>query len=71
MGFWSALEFLTIIPSPVRSKPGLGQGEIGRSLVYFPLVGLLLGLILLGLDFLLRLFFYIGHKYAFLILFYG
>lgn len=55
MGFWSALEFLTIIPSPVRSKPGTGQVETGRSLVYFPLVGLLLGLILLGLDFILRL----------------
>ncbi|MDO8637884.1 MAG: adenosylcobinamide-GDP ribazoletransferase [Dehalococcoidia bacterium] len=55
MGFWSALEFLTIIPSPRHDRSGSGQVEIGRSLVYFPLVGLLLGLILLGLDFVLRL----------------
>lgn len=53
MGFWAALEFLTIIPS-LRRKVS-GQVEIGRSLVYFPLVGLLLGLIILGLDFVLRL----------------
>ena len=53
MGFWLALEFLTIIPSPRRNVSE--HVEIGRSLVYFPLVGLLLGLLLFGLDFLLRL----------------
>ncbi len=55
MGFWSALEFLTIIPSPRHDRSESGQVEIGRSLVYFPLVGLSLGLMLLGLDFVLRL----------------
>ena len=48
MGFFTALRFLTIIPLP--SRWGAGAEEAGRSLRYFPLVGLLLGLILIGLD---------------------
>lgn len=55
MGFWAALEFLTVIPSPFRQK-AVGEG-MERSLSYFPLVGALLGGILLGLDWLLRLVF--------------
>jgi adenosylcobinamide-GDP ribazoletransferase len=52
MGFYFALRFLTALPlAHVEVKPG----EIGRSAVYFPLVGLLLGLVLAGLDVLLRL----------------
>lgn len=47
MGFFVALRFLTILPFPYRGdKPA----ELGRSVAYFPAVGLLLGLILAGLD---------------------
>ena len=53
MRFWAALEFLTIIPSPIRRE--FKEGEIGSSSGYFPLVGLGLGLILFGLDRLLGL----------------
>ena len=47
----AAIEFLT----PVRAHPGgpLPDAAIGSSSAYFPLVGLLLGLALLGLDRLL------------------
>ena len=48
MGFFTSLKFLTILPLPVRREAA--PGEIGRSVVYFPVVGLLLGLILVGLD---------------------
>ena len=48
MSFFTALRFLTVIPLPSRlqAKPA----EVGRSLGYFPLVGLLLGLLIMGLD---------------------
>ncbi len=52
-GFWSALRFLTILPAPARRETD--EVVIGQSLIYFPLVGLLLGAILLGLHFLLSL----------------
>ena len=49
MGFWAALQFLTIFPTPLRHD---ADSKIyGQSLAYFPLVGLLLGVILLGLHF--------------------
>ncbi|MEE8174739.1 MAG: adenosylcobinamide-GDP ribazoletransferase [Dehalococcoidia bacterium] len=48
MGFITALRFLTVIPLPPGRKAS--PQEVGRSLSYFPLVGLLLGLILAGLD---------------------
>ena len=48
MSFLSALRFLTVIPLPLGCKAS--PEEVGRSLGYFPLVGLLLGLILVGLD---------------------
>ncbi|WP_354671165.1 adenosylcobinamide-GDP ribazoletransferase [Thiohalobacter sp. IOR34] len=46
-GFWIALQFLTRLPVPALGQ--LGREDIARSLVCYPLVGLLLGLILWGL----------------------
>jgi adenosylcobinamide-GDP ribazoletransferase len=54
VGFWTALQFLTILPSPRRRE--ITAENFGQSLAYFPLVGLLLGVILLGLNFGLALF---------------
>ncbi|WP_263146501.1 adenosylcobinamide-GDP ribazoletransferase [Pseudomonas sp. RIT-PI-AD] len=49
--FWIALQFLTRLP--VR-LPGLPEpAQVGRSLLWYPLVGLLLGLCLLGGEALL------------------
>ena len=48
MGFFTSLRFLTIIPWPWRREAS--PEEIGRSVVYFPLVGLFLGLVLVGCD---------------------
>ncbi|MBI2854010.1 MAG: adenosylcobinamide-GDP ribazoletransferase [Chloroflexi bacterium] len=48
LGFWAALQFLTILPSPVRRA--YSTRDIGNSLIYFPIVGLLLGLFLWGLS---------------------
>lgn len=45
MKFWAAWQFLTIFPGP---RPR--AEELSRSSGYFPLVGLILGLILAGLD---------------------
>lgn len=47
MGFWAALQFLTIFPTPLRHE--VTTETSGQSLPYFPLVGLILGAILLGL----------------------
>lgn len=52
IGFLAALQFLTIIPL----RRVVTQEEIGRSLVYFPVVGLGIGAILFGLDRLFMLF---------------
>jgi adenosylcobinamide-GDP ribazoletransferase len=49
LGFWSALQFLTIFPTPLRHK--VTDKTSGQSLTYFPLVGLILGAILLGLHY--------------------
>jgi adenosylcobinamide-GDP ribazoletransferase len=51
MGLLAALRFLTIIPLPGRRQSS--PKEIGRSIVYFPLVGAIIGLILAGLNWLL------------------
>lgn len=51
MGFLAALRFLTIIPLPGRRETS--PEELGRSIVYFPLVGVVIGLILAGLNWLL------------------
>ena len=48
MGFFAALRFLTVIPLPSRRQAV--PEKVGRSLGYFPLVGLLLGLLIMGLD---------------------
>lgn len=45
MGFFTALRFLTVLPLGRQTRSEV----VGRSLVYFPLVGLLLGLLLAGL----------------------
>jgi len=51
--FLTALGFLTIIPSPRRREVSLE--EVGRSTGYFPVVGIIIGLILAGLNWLLGL----------------
>ncbi|MBL7208901.1 MAG: adenosylcobinamide-GDP ribazoletransferase, partial [Dehalococcoidia bacterium] len=53
MGFWATLQFLTIFPTPLRHEVDIKA--CGRSITYFPLVGLLLGAILLGLHYGLAL----------------
>lgn len=50
--FLLALQFLTTIPIPSGSVPT--EPERGRSLLYYPLVGLVLGLLLEALHFALR-----------------
>ena len=47
MGFWAALQFLTIFPTPLHHEAD--TKAFGQSLTYFPLVGLILGAILFGL----------------------
>lgn len=47
-----AIQFLTQIP--VRLRQPYSEREIGASLLYYPLVGLLLGALLAGLDSLLH-----------------
>lgn len=53
MSFWAALQFLTIFPTPIRHK--VTAKTSGKSLTYFPLIGLILGAILLGLNYVLVL----------------
>jgi adenosylcobinamide-GDP ribazoletransferase len=53
LGFWAALQFLTIFPTPLRHE--VTAKTSGQSLTYFPLVGLILGAILLGLHYGLTL----------------
>lgn len=48
VAFLAALQFLTIAPALVR-RPFTGP-ELGRAVAFFPLVGLLLGAALLGID---------------------
>ena len=54
MSFLAALQFLTIIPLPGRRE--VSPEELGRSAVYFPLIGLIIGLLLAGWHWLLGLF---------------
>ena len=53
MRFLAALRFLTIIPSPWRRE--VNPEELGCSIGYFPVVGIIIGLILAGLNWLLGL----------------
>jgi adenosylcobinamide-GDP ribazoletransferase len=48
--FLIALQFLTIIPVNIKGK--ISEEDFGRSLVYFPIVGLLLGLFLALIAFI-------------------
>ena len=52
MRFLDALRFLTIIPLPRREA---SPEELGRSVAYFPVVGLIIGLFLAALGWLLEL----------------
>ena len=54
MRLLDAVSFLTIIPLPYRRE--VSPEEVGQSIVYFPVVGLIIGLILAGLNWLLGLF---------------
>ena len=54
MSFLSALRFLTTIPLPWRREAS--QEELGGSIAYFPVVGIIIGLILAGLNWILGLF---------------
>lgn len=53
MKFLDALRFLTIVPLPWWREPG--PEELGRSVTYFPVVGIIIGLFLAGLSWLLGL----------------
>jgi adenosylcobinamide-GDP ribazoletransferase len=53
MGFWAALQFLTIFPTPLKREAS--AETCGQSLPYFPIIGLILGAILLGLYYGLSL----------------
>ncbi|MBI4285043.1 MAG: adenosylcobinamide-GDP ribazoletransferase [Chloroflexi bacterium] len=54
MRFLAALRFLTIIPLPRWREAS--AGEVGFSLAYFPLVGVIIGFVLAGLDWVFSLF---------------
>lgn len=49
--FIIAFQFLTIVPLPVSVR--CEEEDLGRSMAYFPLVGLAIGALLAGADFLL------------------
>ena len=44
MGFWIALQFLTVIPLPFKKQ--WESKDISASLIFFPVIGLLIGLFL-------------------------
>lgn len=44
MGFWIALQFLTVIPSPFHRRPEPRQ--LAASLSYFPVIGIIVGAVL-------------------------
>ena len=54
MKFLAALSFLTIIPLPLRRE--ISPDDVGRSMIYFPVVGAIIGFILAGLSWLFSLF---------------
>lgn len=54
MGFFTALKFLTIFPGPANRMDV--PESLGRSLAYFPLIGLILGIVLSGAAYLLHFF---------------
>ena len=56
--FLAALQFLTVIPLPGESNPG--EQVLGGSLVFFPVVGLLIGAVVALIDWALGQFLPIG-----------
>lgn len=64
LSFFSALSFLTIIPTPKQSA-----WDDARKIMYFPLAGLTIGLLLYGADRLLSGFAYREIRAAFDVLF--
>jgi adenosylcobinamide-GDP ribazoletransferase len=50
--FLTAIKFLTILP--VGKKSAFQDGELSKSAIYFPLVGALIGLLLVTVDFIFR-----------------
>jgi len=52
--FFAALQFLTLFPCPGRME--LSPDAVGRSAIFFPVIGLMLGLILALVNFLLEPF---------------
>lgn len=53
--FFTAFQFLTIIPLPFRLE--YQEGDLGRAMRWFPLVGLVIGALLAGLHYLLLFIF--------------
>jgi adenosylcobinamide-GDP ribazoletransferase len=51
MGFLAALQFLTSLPVPIKRE--LSPERLGRATAYFPVVGLIIGLVLAALNWLL------------------
>lgn len=47
--YFIALQFLTIVPLPFRVR--CDEKDLGRAMALFPLVGLTIGLLLVGVDF--------------------
>lgn len=45
--FWLALQFLTLLPGR-KNREAINPRDFGRSMAYYPVVGLLLGLLLWG-----------------------
>ena len=52
--FFAALQFLTLFPCPRRFD--YADADVGRSAIFFPVIGLILGLILVLVNFLLEPF---------------
>jgi adenosylcobinamide-GDP ribazoletransferase len=52
--FFAALQFLTLFPWPKRT--GRGAAEVGRAAISFPVIGYLLGAILIAVNWLLASF---------------
>jgi adenosylcobinamide-GDP ribazoletransferase len=52
--FFAALQFLTLFPWPKRMERS--ADEVGRATIFFPVIGLLLGSILVAVNFLLASF---------------
>ena len=49
--FWIALQFLTVLPIELKTMPSAKQN--GQAILFYPFVGLLIGLILFGVSLIL------------------